>query len=132
MMKKIIAAALLVLGFATGLNVVMIQSAVAKSELDDDICQDPDVSNELKEIAGCNTTQRADTVANNIIKIVSGLLGLLAVVVMIYGGFTFLTSTGDASKVAKGKKIILYGVIGLIVSLMAFAIVSFVGGVVGR
>jgi len=132
MMKKIIAATLVMLGFITGMGVVVMQPAVAKSELDDDICEDPDVSNELKEIAGCNTTQRADTVANNIIKIVSGLLGILAVGVMIYGGFTFLTSTGDASKVAKGKKIVLYGLIGLIVALMAFAIVTFVGGVVGR
>jgi len=130
-MKKIIVAILTTIGFAVGLSGA-VQPVAATSDLDDNICEDSGISDELKEIAGCYENKRADTVVNDIIKIVSGVVVFLAVVVMIYGGFVFLTSSGDASKVAKGKKIVLYGVIGLIVAIMAFAIVTFVGKAVGR
>ncbi len=62
----------------------------------------------------------------NVINTVLGILGIIAVVVMILGGITFLTSQGDANKVQKGKNTILYGLVGLIVALLAFAIVNFV------
>ena len=37
-----------------------------------------------------------------------------------------MTSQGDSAKVAKGKNTLIYGVVGLIVALLAFAIVNFV------
>lgn len=59
-----------------------------------------------------------------------GLLGIVAVVVIIMGGVSYMTSAGDAGKVKKAKDTILYGIIGLIVAALAFAIVNFViGGV---
>lgn len=125
-MKKILASWLVLLGAVVG--VVSVAQPVMAEE---DICSSS-ISEELKEIAGCKTTQRADTVVNSVIQIAIGMIGLLAVLVMIYGGFMFLTSTGDASKVAKGKNILIYGLVGLIVAIMAFAIVSFVGAMVGR
>ena len=64
----------------------------------------------------------------NIINVILGILGVVAVVVIIYGGFTFMTSQGDAGKVMKGRNTILWGVIGLIVALMAFVVVNFVLG----
>lgn len=45
---------------------------------------------------------------------------------IIIGGFNFMTSAGDPGKVKKGKDTILYGIIGLVVALLAFAIVNFV------
>lgn len=63
-----------------------------------------------------------------IINVILSVLGIVAVIVIILGGFTYITSNGDAAKVTKGKNIILYGVIGLVVALLAFAIVNFVLG----
>ena len=63
---------------------------------------------------------------NIIINVVLGVLGLLAVVVIIYGGFMYTTSAGDSSKIKKAKDTIMYGVIGLVIALLAFAIVNFV------
>jgi len=60
------------------------------------------------------------------IEIVFGLLGLLAVIMIIYGGFLFMTSAGNPEKVKKGKSTILYGLVGLIIALLAFVIVNFV------
>ena len=63
-----------------------------------------------------------------IINVVLGIAGLIAVFMMIYGGVVLATSQGDAAKVTKGKHTILYGVVGLVIALLAFAIVNFVLG----
>ena len=63
---------------------------------------------------------------DTIINVVLGVLGLLAVVIIIYGGFMYTTSAGDASKIKKAKDTIMYGVIGLVIALLAYAIVNFV------
>ena len=52
----------------------------------------------------------------------------VAVIMIILGGISYATSQGDPSKVKKGKDTILYGIIGLIVALLAYAIVNFVLG----
>lgn len=62
----------------------------------------------------------------NILNAVIGVLGIVAVVVIIIGGVTYMTSSGDAGKVKKAKDTILYGVIGLVIVALAFAIVNFV------
>lgn len=63
---------------------------------------------------------------NVIINAIVGILGLVCVVIIIIGGVQYMTSSGDATKVKKGKDTILYGVIGLAVCVLAFAIVNFV------
>lgn len=70
-------------------------------------------------------TSLGDNVTD-IVNAVIGVLGIVAVVIIIIGGVTYMTSSGDASKVKKAKDTILYGVIGLIVVALAFAIVNFV------
>ena len=49
---------------------------------------------------------------------------------IVMGGISFATSQGDASKTTKARNTILYGVVGLVVALLAFAIVNFVLGAV--
>ena len=63
---------------------------------------------------------------NTIISVIIGVLGLAAVVVIVLGGVSYVTSAGDPGKVKKAKDTILYGIIGLVVALLAFAIVNFV------
>ena len=62
----------------------------------------------------------------NIINAIIAVLGIVAVIVIIVGGIGYMTSSGDAGKVKKAKDTILYGVIGLVVVALAFAIVNFV------
>lgn len=61
-----------------------------------------------------------------IINAVVGVLALVCVIVIIIGGVNYMTSSGDSGKVKKAKDTILYGVIGLVVCVLAFAIVNFV------
>ncbi|MEK7637289.1 MAG: hypothetical protein AAB402_02785 [Patescibacteria group bacterium] len=62
----------------------------------------------------------------NILNLALGLLALVAVVMIIVGGFTWLTASGNEEKVDKAKKIISAAVIGLIIVLLAWAVVIFV------
>lgn len=76
---------------------------------------------------GNNTTDQ-NLVGNitGVINAVIAVLGLVCVVVMIIGGINYMTSAGDAGKVKKGKDTILYGLIGLVVCVLAFALVNWV------
>ena len=62
--------------------------------------------------------------AKTILNFVLGFLGFIAVVYVIYGGFLYIMSGGDDANVEKGKKIIMYAAIGIIIILASFAIVN--------
>ena len=67
-----------------------------------------------------------------ILNAVIAVLGIVAVIVIIMGGIGYMTSSGDAGKVKKAKDTILYGVIGLVIVALSFAIVNFViGNIIG-
>jgi hypothetical protein len=66
------------------------------------------------------------TTVVNIIQWILGLLGLIAVIMILYGGFVWMTAGGNEEKVASAKKVISAAVIGLIIVLLAWAIVIFV------
>lgn len=75
------------------------------------------------------TNADAEDLPNAIIRVVNwviGILGLVAVIVMIIGGVQYMTSSGDPGKVKKAKDTILYGIIGLVVVILSAAIVNFV------
>lgn len=59
-------------------------------------------------------------------KILLGLMGIFALIAFIYGGFTYLFAFGNPEKVKNGSKILMYAVIGLIVSFGSYALVSFI------
>jgi len=80
-------------------------------------------------IGGCNqqaSEGAINTTIENIINIFSIVVGIVAVVMIILGGFKFITSGGDANNVKSAKNTILYAVIGLVVVALAQIIVRFV------
>jgi hypothetical protein len=54
------------------------------------------------------------------------ILGAIAVIMIVIGGIKYTLSNGDASSIKSAKDTILYSVIGLVVALLAYAIVNFV------
>lgn len=64
----------------------------------------------------------------NIIRIILGFLGLITVGLIIYAGFVWMTAGGDESRIERAKKILVEAIIGLIIILAAFIIVSFILG----
>lgn len=64
--------------------------------------------------------------AGRLINVVLSFLGIIAVVIVLVGGFKYMLSGGDESKTADARKMIVAGIIGLAIILSAWAITSFV------
>lgn len=77
----------------------------------------------------CNdqtSTDKANKLISEIINILSVIVGIAAVVMIIIGGFRYITSGGSPDKVAGAKNTILYGLIGLVIVALAQVVVRFV------
>lgn len=61
-----------------------------------------------------------------VVNVLSAIVGLAAVIMVIIGGFKYITSGGDSNKVAGAKSTIIYAIVGLLVVAMAQVIVHFV------
>jgi hypothetical protein len=85
-------------------------------------------SSYTNSIAECNVSKDNSLLPTitKIIDVVIGVLGLVAVFVIVLGGVQFVTASGDPTKVKKAKDAILYGVIGLVIAILAYPIVNFV------
>ncbi|MDD4332973.1 MAG: hypothetical protein PHT51_02570 [Patescibacteria group bacterium] len=62
----------------------------------------------------------------NVIRVALGFLGIIAVGIIIYAGWMYMTAAGNAEQIEKAKKTLKAALIGLIIILMSFAIASFV------
>jgi len=71
-------------------------------------------------------TRDVRLVIASIINVALGLLGIVAVVLILYAGLTWMTAGGDSKKVDTAKHIMTAAVIGLIIILSAYAIAKFV------
>lgn len=68
------------------------------------------------------------TIVLNVLEIMIQLVAYIAAGFMIWGGYTFMRSMGDPSKVKRGKEMLFNAVIGLVLSLVAVIAVSLVVG----
>ena len=75
---------------------------------------------------GGGQPQDLSKMISSVLNWVFGIIGIVAVIMIILGGFNMMISSGDPGKVKKGKDTILYGIIGLVIAILAFAIVNFV------
>ncbi len=57
-----------------------------------------------------------------------GFVGLIGIIAIIYAGFLYLTSGGDDAQAQTARKVILYTIIGIIIILMSYTIVSAILG----
>lgn len=80
---------------------------------------------DIGEVIGLGTRDIRLTIAS-IINVFMGLLGIIAVVIILYGGFIWMTAAGNEERVEKARKMIVAGVIGLAIILSAYAIARFV------
>ena len=78
-------------------------------------------------LVGLGTADLKSTVVH-IIQWVLGILALVAVVMIIYGGFVWMMAAGNEERIEKAKKVISAAVVGLIIIMLAWAIVIFVAG----
>ena len=62
----------------------------------------------------------------NIANIAIALVGTVALLFLIIGGFYYITSAGNPDNVGKAKQTILYSIIGLILAIVSYAIINFI------
>lgn len=75
-----------------------------------------------------NDGDRLPGIGQNIINTALYIVGILAVAMIIFAGLRYIMSGGNAKRVEQSKQILIYSVTGLIVALLAYAIVNFVLG----
>ena len=73
-----------------------------------------------------NGGNNLETTITDVINVILYIVGILAVVMIIIGGIQYTTSGGDQAAVTKAKNTILYGIVGLVIAILAYAIVNFV------
>lgn len=73
-----------------------------------------------------DTVQASSDLITKVLQLVFGLAGAVALLIITLAGTQYVLSQGDPQKVAKAKQTIIYALIGLVITIMSYAIVSFV------
>lgn len=83
------------------------------------------LDSDFGDTAGLGQADLKQTIGQ-LIRVLLGFLGVIAVVVILLGGFKWMTAGGNDEKVTEAKQLIIAGIIGLAIILSAFAIATFV------
>ena len=87
--------------------------------------QDLDLGFQEAEGIGLGTADLRTAVVN-VTRAALGFLGIIAVIIILWGGFQWMTAGGDSDKIGKAKNTIIRGIVGLVIILLAYAIANFV------
>lgn len=77
------------------------------------------------------TTNTANKVIANVIDKVLGVVGALALFMFIFGSITWMVSAGNDQQITKGKNILMWATLGMIVVFMSYALVKFIFQAIG-
>jgi Type IV secretion system pilin len=75
---------------------------------------------------GVSNSSKIENVIKTVINILSAIVGAVSVIMIIIGGFKYVTSNGDSNSVSSAKNTIIYALVGLIIVAFAQVIVQFV------
>jgi hypothetical protein len=89
------------------------------------LAQTPDLGTAYGAATGLAATDPR-IIIGNVIRIILGLLGVVAIGLIIYGGFLWMTASGNEEQIEKAKKVLISALIGLVIILSAFAIATFI------
>lgn len=128
-MKKFIRQIVTTLALATVmLTPALATTSVFAADIDKSLCKGAELK--LSGEGDCSTTEEAgtglDKLITDVVNIFSVIVGVVAVIMIIYGGFRYITSGGDSGNVTNAKNTILYALVGLVIVALAQFIVKFV------
>jgi len=87
---------------------------------------DPNSENASCTTGDTETTGRINNIIHLVINLFSLIVGAVSIIMIIYGGFKYITSGGNDSSVSGAKNTIVYALIGLVIVALAQVIVRFV------
>lgn len=108
---------------ATGMSAVTLGFLYSKSVLANSIDNINEGLNKTQDAAG---GLEMNDVIKTIITTMLFIVGILAVIMIIYGGIRYVTAHGDKTQVASAKDTVVYAVVGLVVAIVAYALVDWV------
>jgi len=82
----------------------------------------PKLDNPLGSSASANSPQ---VFVGGIINSILGIVGSLALIMFIYGGIIWMTSSGSAEKVKKARDIVIWSALGLVIVFVSYGLVRF-------
>ena len=77
------------------------------------------------------TIKGFEVIFNNIINLALGFAGLALFIMLIIGGFKYITSAGDPKKTESAKNTITYAILGLVLVVLAYLILVFISTFTG-
>ena len=77
------------------------------------------------------TLKSAESLFGNILTVVIGLIGFVTFVMILIGGFRYLTSAGDAKKTEAAQVTLTQGIMGLVLAVAVYFIIQFIGNFSG-
>ncbi len=127
MLKKI-KQAITTLIAATALLVPMAVPVMvhAQASINDNLCTGVELTTTATTCNPSTGEAEANRLIKNVINVFSLVVGVVAVIMIIVGGFRYITSGGNDSSVSGAKNTILYAVVGLVIVALAQIIVRFV------
>lgn len=81
--------------------------------------------------AGLAANKDLPTMIGNLIGVLTGTMGIIFVLLIVFAGIQYMTAAGDDVKVKKAKTMLIQAVIGMIITVSAYAIASFVLSQIG-
>jgi cytochrome bd-type quinol oxidase subunit 2 len=123
----------LIVGLVSAVTMVAVPVAVpamasAAADIQSNLCSGASLSVDAGgSCADTSTgTDKINSIITTVINIFSLVVGVVSVIMIILGGFRYITSGGDSSNVSSAKNTIIYALIGLVVVALAQFIVQFV------
>ena len=124
-LKTIIVSALLLFGVAS-VSLAPTTSIFAAVDPQAEICAGTGGRGGSGGCSGNTTTGSLTSIFKTVVNILLYIIGAVAVIMIIFGAFRYVTSGGNSSSVTAAKNTIIYAVVGLIIAILAYAIVNFV------
>ena len=131
-LSAVLAGTILSLVLCLGLAVPAFADDSAQQQINNGLCagsnlqftENPGQCN----ISSSDATTKINNIVHTIVNLMSALVGIVAVIMIIVGGFRYITSGGNDTSVTSAKNTILYAIIGLVVVALAQLIVRFTLG----
>ena len=101
------------------------------ADIQNNLCGGANLSLSTGNCAATDRTTQLNSLIHTIVNIFSLIIGVVAVIMIIIGGFQYISSGGDSNKISTAKNTIMYAIIGLIIVALAQFIVQFVLSKVG-
>ena len=97
-----------------------------KTETNDDTDQSDMTSKLINPLTGEHDIPNTNLLIGQLINGILGVVGSLTLIMFIYGGFVWMTATGNSERITKGKDILIWATLGLVMIFISYALVKFI------